>query len=288
MVARKPKRLAETKFFKVLVDDFKKKLRIPPLFVRVFERIMPKKPILKSEQGNFPVSVKSNDNGYFIKRGWKKFVKNHELQMGDFLVFNLLDDNKTFEVDMYGPTCCLKGLKLPFHEKSSCRDWEANVTPNKDIAFKKKGRPKSGRRKKPQVSARKAGLNAKRGPNVQENNEMNERERVAKEIRAMEPNHPSFKQDLKDYQKYGLVMRKRFVYETGLESKRNTVIKDPQGRVYTVDISVTGRQVRLSTGWSIFYKANGLATGDTCVFHFIPEKSNLIEVQIHRKRRQRC
>lgn len=80
---------------------------------------------------------------------------------------------------------------------------------------------------------------------------------------------------------------RRFVDKTGLDSKRNTLMKDPQGRVHTVDVKVRNRQVRLSSGWSAFYKANGLATGDTCVFESLPEKGNLIEVQIIKKRRQR-
>lgn len=75
--------------------------------------------------------------------------------------------------------------------------------------------------------------------------------------------------------------------KTGLDSKKNTLMKDPQGRVHTVDVKVRNRQVRLSSGWSAFYKANGLATGDTCVFESLPEKGNLIEVQIIKKRRQR-
>lgn len=175
-MARKPKLNAGAKFFKILFGDFTKKLvmflslgfaflivlymlmlvnsvvwqAIPPLFIKTFKKNIPKEPILKTEKGKFLVSVKFDDSRYFFKSGWNKFVKDHELETGDFLVFNLVDD-KTFEVDMYAPTCCLKSLKLAFHEKRSCKDWEAKVTAEQEMLSKKRGRPR-----KPQVSARKA------------------------------------------------------------------------------------------------------------------------------------
>lgn len=54
------------------------------------------------------VTLKINEEGgYFFARGWKKFVKFHDLQVGDFLVFKFVGD-RNVDVVIYDQTCCVK------------------------------------------------------------------------------------------------------------------------------------------------------------------------------------
>lgn len=79
-------------------------------------------------------------------------------------------------------------------------------------------------------------------------------------------------------------MPKRFATRTGLAKKKSTVIKDPAERMWPIDIRVSGHQIHLSSGISEFVEANGLVAGDTCVFHFMEGKGNVIHVQIHSRK----
>ncbi|XP_012079139.1 B3 domain-containing protein Os01g0723500 isoform X2 [Jatropha curcas] len=140
----------------------------------------------------------------------------------------------------------------------------------KKQGFKRRGSPLPCRFKTPQASARTA-----------------DKDKVTETIRSLKRKNPYFVAVLKKYQKYNLVMPKDFANKTKLVSKEEIVMKDPKGRSWPVKVNILvvqrGCQVRFGLGWSQFYGANELATGDTCVFHFIAEKGNLIEVEIHKE-----
>lgn len=46
---------------------------------------------------------------YCFGNGWVEFVNYHNLQVGDFLVFELIDES-TFQVSMFDQNCCEKEL----------------------------------------------------------------------------------------------------------------------------------------------------------------------------------
>ncbi|MBA0824415.1 hypothetical protein Goarm_021088 [Gossypium armourianum] len=61
-----------------------------------------------SYSGNsWRVKVKVQQGSYFFNTGWSKFVKYHGLEIGDFLVFFLVDSS-TFDVFIYNRTACAK------------------------------------------------------------------------------------------------------------------------------------------------------------------------------------
>ncbi|KDP31850.1 hypothetical protein JCGZ_12311 [Jatropha curcas] len=273
-MARKPKQVPT--FFKVLLSDFMEKLKIPPAFVKKFKKIMPKAPTLKPNEGkSCEVTIVNEGDSYFFKRGWNTFVKNQGLETSDFLVFNLVDEI-TFQVVIYGRTGCEKDVKVASDNErvndssqSSASSAEEEIKIKKQ-GFKRRGSPLPCRFKTPQASARTA-----------------DKDKVTETIRSLKRKNPYFVAVLKKYQKYNLVMPKDFANKTKLVSKEEIVMKDPKGRSWPVKVNILvvqrGCQVRFGLGWSQFYGANELATGDTCVFHFIAEKGNLIEVEIHKE-----
>ncbi|KAI9104345.1 hypothetical protein K1719_022917 [Acacia pycnantha] len=101
-------------FFKVLIQDFSTRLKIPPDFNKVFGKEVPKKAILeicygKSEE----VEVEKHENRFCFCKGWSKFVEKNKLEYGDFLVFKYLSDCSKFKVKIFGKTCCEKEHYYP-------------------------------------------------------------------------------------------------------------------------------------------------------------------------------
>lgn len=89
--------------------------RIPPLFGKTFEHLLPDNVLLQTKSGEtWSVKIERIDERYYFTDGWSKFVKDLELQMGEFLVFWLVlrgnDATAVFKVAMYGITGCDKDL----------------------------------------------------------------------------------------------------------------------------------------------------------------------------------
>ncbi|KAI9104350.1 hypothetical protein K1719_022922 [Acacia pycnantha] len=101
-------------FFKVLIQDFSTRLKIPPYFNKVFGKEVPKKAILEIYYGKSEeVEVEKHENRFCFCKGWSKFVEKNKLEYGDFLVFKYLSDCLKFKVKMYGKTCCEKEHYYP-------------------------------------------------------------------------------------------------------------------------------------------------------------------------------
>ncbi|KAJ4843266.1 hypothetical protein Tsubulata_009869 [Turnera subulata] len=268
-------------FFKVLLGNFADRLRIPDTFVKRFGRrlLSQRTVVLKSNAGKSSmISVKTSNKGTFFKRGWKRFAKNHDLQMFDFLVFSFVG-GRTVEVKIFGPSAC---EKVPAKTRKS-RITKRSVA----VASRQARKPAASRRTTTdevpnQVRDIEAFIEGSNADHEEADDEESERERVVEAIQAITPKHPHFVHVCKDYEKYNMIMPKSFAKATGLAAKRVTVIEDPEGRLFTVSVTVVdrGNQIHFSTGFRDFREANEIVAGDTIVFHF-RETRNVIEAQIH-------
>ncbi|KAF6177079.1 hypothetical protein GIB67_015954 [Kingdonia uniflora] len=101
-------RSSKPSFFKVLVGDFSKQLSIPSAFIKHFNGKLLRKSFLRGPTGkSWPISMKKVNDDLFIHEGWQAFVRDHSLEIGDFLVFRYSGNSK-FSVKMYDRTCCEK------------------------------------------------------------------------------------------------------------------------------------------------------------------------------------
>ncbi|KAK1268269.1 B3 domain-containing protein REM6 [Acorus gramineus] len=98
-------------FFKVLLPGSLKKLSVPPKFVRKHlshVNLSKNRATIKSPLGrSWDVCVHVNKEGHFFEDGWCVFVRDHDLHMGDFLVFKYkgcLD----FNVKLFDSSGCEK------------------------------------------------------------------------------------------------------------------------------------------------------------------------------------
>ncbi|WCJ31031.1 hypothetical protein M5689_012548 [Euphorbia peplus] len=131
-------------FIKFLVFDFSSELKLPTLFAKKYEKIIPRLCTLRSHlERSCEVSIVSNRNGLFFRKGWDKFQEDNELKEGDILVFHLVDDT-TFQVFVYGSTCCLKNLHLsqPLNTAKGKRKQKEPYSPEEKNIFEAKGRRK--------------------------------------------------------------------------------------------------------------------------------------------------
>lgn len=82
--------------------------RIPQAFVKHFDGKIPRKCLFCSPTERFwQVDVGNSNNRLCFKKGWKEFVQDHGLELGDFLVFHYLGYSE-FYVEIYGKNCCQK------------------------------------------------------------------------------------------------------------------------------------------------------------------------------------
>ncbi|KAG9440780.1 hypothetical protein H6P81_020945 [Aristolochia fimbriata] len=96
-------------FFKVMVGDFNKRVKIPTEFIKHMNgRKLPSKSILRrSDHKSWEVEVKKSLGHFFFRTGWSEFVKDNALQVGDFVVFRC-DDKLNFDVIILGQDACEK------------------------------------------------------------------------------------------------------------------------------------------------------------------------------------
>ncbi|KAJ8546120.1 hypothetical protein K7X08_018703 [Anisodus acutangulus] len=98
-------------FFKVMINDFRRRLRIPVKFVTNLKEghklLGPK--ILTGPSGtSWLVEVKrTDDDDYVFCNGWEIFVKDHCLEDADLLVFKM-NDFTSFAVMIFDSTACEK------------------------------------------------------------------------------------------------------------------------------------------------------------------------------------
>ncbi|CAH9094070.1 unnamed protein product [Cuscuta epithymum] len=98
------------RFFKVLMPGFETKLMLPPVICEKLRGIESKGTImLESQKGRWVVQIaKCEEGNLWLTEGWNKFVRQHELEVGDFVVFKRMGRSMQFKVTLFDRSCCEK------------------------------------------------------------------------------------------------------------------------------------------------------------------------------------
>lgn len=97
-------------FFKVMMGDFRKKLKLPVNFIKNFKGMIPYDLILQSPSGCWNVEIREEeDGGLSFWEGWPDFVEAHCLGQGDFVTMKYIG-NSQFVVILFGKNGCEKVL----------------------------------------------------------------------------------------------------------------------------------------------------------------------------------
>ena len=81
----------------------------PPKFARSVSYLTDREISLEDSYGRQWMATVCNYNGSLaIRQGWDKFSGEHDLKVGDFLVFHYVPDDLNFIVQIFGTTGCEK------------------------------------------------------------------------------------------------------------------------------------------------------------------------------------
>ncbi|GJM95290.1 hypothetical protein PR202_ga12006 [Eleusine coracana subsp. coracana] len=90
--------VSKIRFFKFMTGDFAKGIRLPEKFTRKLDGQITEAFDLKTASGEaWRIGIDKNGDELFLMSGWKDFVKAHELQENDLLIFTC-SGNASFEV----------------------------------------------------------------------------------------------------------------------------------------------------------------------------------------------
>ncbi|KAK1291900.1 hypothetical protein QJS10_CPB17g02548 [Acorus calamus] len=220
-------------FFKILLPDFHKRLSIPPKFVRkhlAHANCNKNRATIKSPLGrSWDVCVHVNKEGHFFEDGWCVFVRDHDLSVGDLLVFEY-ERRLDFNVKLFDQSAC-----------------EREYTPAKIS--------------KPSTTSPSGCV--KRGSS-------NEDRKMSIKLTTNPNGSASLKRQAScDESEY---IPGEFVESNGFENGSQVMLRDPKGRSWEVQIYHRHRNKnwsQLRGQWHEFVIANGLRSGDVCVFELM-------------------
>ncbi|KAM1797653.1 hypothetical protein EV1_031486 [Malus domestica] len=235
-------------FFKPLVDDdFSRHLCLPPLFMENFNGRPPCKCTLKGPSGeSWTVGLEGrNDGKFFFRKGWRHFVGDHLLEIGNFLVFEY-DGNTNFDVKIYNPTGCEK------EEAAAAKKTTGNQATIRN-------RKKSMLHKPADVKETSDGLIMFRSK------------------------YTCFERDVSK-NPYRMTVPKELAVAVGLIKKERVRLIDPNGKSWKVklrldDTKYGSGHLRMTEGLIACWRANNISPGDTVVFELVNKKRS--EMKIH-------
>ncbi|VFQ94155.1 unnamed protein product [Cuscuta campestris] len=285
------------KFFKVLAaPSFRTQLSLPPIISEKLDMVVKegtKAVKLISRRGMSEVDIQKSKNGRgfsFTCTGWEGFVDEHDLQLGDFLVFEDMG-NLIFKVTLFDPTCCEKGF--PVQQETSNEDdhhmtttveldpatdngCAGNNGPNDVKVEANKGEDENAAQRQnlnPNYLKRK--LKVCNGVKHEKLDDQNKNRRLIQSTGRFDPSKKrQFSLTMKRYNILDntpyLYLPSAFCKANGLvPQKAKVTLKGPSGEEHQGSLIVYDRKKDgciHTRAWSGFVASNNLKVGDTCVF----------------------
>ncbi|KAH6781667.1 hypothetical protein C2S51_006960 [Perilla frutescens var. frutescens] len=232
------------RFFKIMVPGFREKLKLPLAFCEKIKEEKSETAIIESGKGMWEVRVSRNcgDDQIFFKDGWPRFVDEHDLNVGYFLVFEHIRDLH-FNVVVFNPSACERRYMVePQNERQIITEDRGNAK------SKRKGKRKAHRKS---VDTQTTTFTV----------EMTRHLATRKGSRVLH-------------------IPMGFVRSNNLREKKSVILRDGGRRSPSWEVKLwveeKGRlRVFMSYGWHHFYQSNHLNVGDLCVFQLDPTSSPL-------------
>ncbi|KAF6177084.1 hypothetical protein GIB67_015959, partial [Kingdonia uniflora] len=279
--------------------------KIPGAFVKHhFNGTLLEKTFLTGPTGkSWAVLMEKVGNGLFLSRGWQKFVSDHSIKVGEFLVFQYCG-NSNFKVKIYAKTCCEKNVSLTNENVGGTNSCMAKLNQGESIGpdFSCKHH---NRKKRASVSKKKncgfmeprrlpiikAEINgATQVPSSRKSVKLSFATDEKKEANITTCSNKSNNKRVKQFTKiegkgcFSATVPEQLVVELHLKKKENVMLQGQCGVSWPVKITIRKCGcLDLSQGWSKFWNDNKLAGGDTCKFEFLQGK----KIQLAENKRKR-
>ncbi|GMI86010.1 REPRODUCTIVE MERISTEM 39, REDUCED VERNALIZATION RESPONSE 1 [Hibiscus trionum] len=295
-----------TSFFKILIFDFHTRLRIPPAFIKNLEKNvlekLPQQSILETDDGRFwHVDVEKIDNNLCFKKGWKKFVQQNSLKMGDLIVFSY-HGNFRFKLEIYGRNCCRRRVEtLRKHGRKTIAGKSMPVyqpRPIRTVRRKNHGKLNYVQRR---GGGRSKCSSGKVGEVVyieisDSDDETDDGERLfgqrenPKKTSGLETaqnyssGYPSFKVTMTSSYLHNSYVNvpKRLMRANGLKRVTTNIKLVVSDRTWLMKMFNRPKYTRFCSGWTDFVKDNRLQEQDVCLFELIDSNDVSFRVTIFR------
>ncbi|XP_040366131.1 putative B3 domain-containing protein Os03g0621600 [Rosa chinensis] len=286
-------------FFKVLFGDFSKRLLIPPDFTKnfIWNGRSPHECALRGPSGQcWAVELKRTENGLFFQNGWQCFVKDHHLELGDFLIFRH-DGESKFNVIIYDRSACEKDVKVAKRRMncSVCLRNNGNQARVKDevLDLVTENNKNIDSRGEAVVADEKGNdvMSGKRPANGY-------LEETSDGSILFKSENPCFQRILTKHSKYHIGFPKELGVAKGLMNKKTMKLEDPTGRSWPVSLRLSKfykkdarlyDRLDLTSGWSQICEANKISPGDTIIFELVKQRVMKIHIiEVGRMRGKGC
>ncbi|XP_060181889.1 B3 domain-containing protein REM5-like [Lycium barbarum] len=231
-------------FFKPIQPGFKNGLKIPIGFLKYLKgHDHFKHAILKKAGKKWLVKV----NGHQFKAGWAEFVQQHDLQLGNILVFRH-EGNMEFEVSIFDSSHYDREYAEYMQEEEEEETNNVQETSHK-FAFKEKPSPNIKLSKKASSHVEAATHNKSFG-------------------------HSRFEYTITEYclSSYRLFLPQQFTYANGLTNKKcGLIIRDESQRSWNLKLVCWETRAYIGGGWLKFIADNCLKEGDRIMFEVVTD-----------------
>ncbi|KAF9608830.1 hypothetical protein IFM89_011868 [Coptis chinensis] len=261
----KKKRNSPAMFFKVLFNDFEKKLCLPKSFVSTnLNGVAPKKFTLRSSSGIlWNISVEKVGDDFVLCHEWETFVKYHVLESEEIIVFSY-NGNGELNFKIFGKDRCRRDTQDPQHLPFSS-PYLADDDSDDDSDYSyctKQDRPSH-------MLSRVL--------------ETQERKRKVLEKTGFTSDNPFCIVTMQPTYVLGTFMTlpNAFAKNYFKHAPTEAILRVPNGGAWLVGYAV-GKQHVLRGGWRAFVLENQLKIYDVCIFELLDKKTTEFKVHIVR------
>ncbi|KAG7539447.1 DNA-binding pseudobarrel domain superfamily [Arabidopsis suecica] len=303
----------DLEFFKVFLPEFSShELVIPPAFIDILDKELPKEAFLVDEIGRlWCVETKTEDTEerfcVLFQKGWESFANDQSLEFGDFLVFSYNGDSR-FSVTIFAKDGCKKDIGVVTTTDRSRVSVDANEPV--DIFTKPELRKDCGHR----INQKRKRDSVNEDPRVMVNDKPDyvstnktkpehrektqrtvnqagdpcdiswcpEKEHNGFEESVYKPKHPHFLRNITIASLQKLEIPLTFLRSNGIELEEEVELCDESGKKWPLKIVNHGRGVKFShESWLCFCKSHNMMLTHKCLFEFIvPSNGICNEIQV--------
>ncbi|KAF3651486.1 High mobility group B protein 2 [Capsicum annuum] len=197
--------------------------------------------------------VRENSNYFICDGDWPQFVVHHKLELGDILIFFLIDKS-TFQVLPYNQKSCKS-----FSGKGVFQELSSSSAEEHDVGIARKLKKIKMEPKESSEEEKAEGGNGKKGPKKNRFSVVN-----------LNSKDPYFEMVVRKTHSIFMTIPLSFAKGTGMTNMKKMRLVNEKGNEWKlVDIVHTRYRVLIKGGWAEFRTRNKIANGQTCRFKLI-------------------
>ncbi|CAN4090539.1 unnamed protein product [Withania somnifera] len=242
---------------------------MPSVFIKENKKMLAKTCLLKTNAVgmSWEAKIVRENSNYFLSEGdWPHFVVHHKLEIGDILIFFLIDKS-TLQVLPYNQKNCKK-----FSGRGVFQELRNSSEEKHDVGITRKW---NKIKMEPKESSEEEG--------AQVGNEENGRKNSRFSVVNLNNEHPYYEAVVRKTHSKHMTIPISFAKRTGITNMKKMSLVNRKGNEWKlVDVVHTGSRVYMKGGWAEFRTLNKIANGQTCRFKLIKGNgfgNNVLQVQ---------